>query len=143
MKILESIRQKLAFIGYLTDEGVFRYKFYHTIVSLGLILSVIAFQLTAAIYMWRHLQMGDIENSLYAGLDVPATSMVIGTLLTIMYSKEKVRKVIDDFQNIFDKCKDRYHSTTHRVRVNLFYLQARTNIRLSSLCGLTNFVRNF
>lgn len=107
MKILESIRQKISFIGYLTDEGIFRNTFYHAIVSVVLILIVFTFQLTAAIYVLRHLQIGDIENSLYAGLDVPATSMLIGTLLTILYNKKKVREVIDNFQNIFDKCKDR------------------------------------
>lgn len=117
MKILESIRQKLAFIGYLTDDGFFRYTFNHTLISLVLILILFAFQLTAAIYMLRHLQIGDIENSLYAALDVPATSMVIGTFLTIMYNKKKVREVIDDFQIICDKCKDRnaiQHSLTER-----------------------------
>lgn len=61
---------------------------------------------TATIYMVRHLQMGDIENSLYAALDVPATLLVIGTYLTMVYNKEKVRKVLDDFQEIFDKCND-------------------------------------
>lgn len=61
-------------------------------------------ELGAAIYMVRHLQSGDIKNSLYAGLDVPGVVIIFGTYLTIMCNTEKLRQVIDDLQKIFDEC---------------------------------------
>lgn len=106
MKILQSIRRIFVILGYLADDDrIFRYDFFHTLVSLTILLIVFAMALTSVIYMVRHLQIGDIENSLFASLATLVASMAIGTYLLIIYNKTKLRRVIDDFQKIFDECK--------------------------------------
>lgn len=61
----------------------------------------------SAIYVVRHLQTGDIERSLQAGIQVTGAAQVIGSMFTMMYHKEKVQKVVDGFQEIFDQCKSK------------------------------------
>lgn len=55
----------------------------------------------------HHLQDGDIESTLLAAYQVTGTIPLIVSFSTIMYHKEKVRKVMDTFQQISDECK--YH----------------------------------
>lgn len=105
MKIFESTQQKFISIGYLSDVRSSGHGYYHIAVPTVISILLIAMEVTAAIYAMQHFLMGDIENSLYAGLDVPGTILVLGTFLTILYNKEKLREVIDSFQEIFDSCK--------------------------------------
>lgn len=105
MKIFELTQQKFLSIGYLSDVRSSGHGYYHIVVPIVISILLIAMEVMAAIYAVLHFQMGDIENSLYAGLDVPGTILVIGTYLTVLYNKQKLRKVIDSFQEIFDSCK--------------------------------------
>lgn len=105
MKILQNIQRIFSIIGYLPDP---RDHWQRIIVPIMVLITLISMEVSAAVYAVRHIQSGDIENSLYAGLDVPGTLLMIGTYLTIMYHKEKVRQVIDDFQKIFDECNDAF-----------------------------------
>lgn len=105
MEILQSIRRHFALIGFLPDERVFRYESCHTLLSLFIFSLFIEQVLASLIFLIRHLQMGDIERGLYAGFQVSLGIAVIGSFVTIMYNKDKVREVIVSFLNIFDECK--------------------------------------
>lgn len=104
MKILRYTRQVLAFIGYLSDKRIFRFKFFHTILSLLLFIILILLELASSFYVVHHLQIGDVQNGLYGALQVTATILLIGGYCTIMYHKDNVRQVIDEFQIISKKC---------------------------------------
>lgn len=103
MKILRNHRSVLAFIGILTNENIFRWKFLHTMVSLILALTLITFELVSVVYVVRQFRLGHIENCLLAGFQVTGLTPLLGSVLTIMHHQEKVQKVIDGFQKIFDK----------------------------------------
>lgn len=103
MKTLESIRKLFLITGYLSDGGIFRCNFCHKFVSLFILFLVLVFEFTSVIYVVRHLQIGDIANSLYAGLQVAAMLPAIGSFFTLMYHKEKVQELFHNFQNLFDR----------------------------------------
>lgn len=114
MKIFELIQEKFTTFGYLSTHRDSGCNIYHIIAPIFILISLTMMGSLAAVYSVRHFLMGDIENSLYAGLDVPATLLLIGTYSTVLYNKKKLRKVIDEFQEIFDKCKNRI-SNEHRA----------------------------
>lgn len=114
MKTLKSIRQAFAFIGYLPGDGKFR----HKIVSLLIVLILFAFELTSVIYMVRHLQFGDIANSMFAGLEAAATFTEIGSLFSLIYHRKKVQRVFDSFQQICDRIIDKNKPSA------VFFIQA-------------------
>lgn len=103
MKILDSIRKVFAIAGYLPDEKIFRYEFCQIIVPLCILLLMIVFQMTSVIYMVRHLQIGEIESSLYAGFEAAVLLPALGSFFTLMYHKENIRRVCDDLQKIYDR----------------------------------------
>lgn len=143
MEILLFNRRTLAFLGFLPREPIFRYKFLHTIVSLIILLILFVFELMSAIYVVRHLQMGDIESSLQAGIQVTGAAQVIGSMFTMMYHKEKVQKVVDGFQKIFDQCTSKWTSGCQRNHDNSYYfLQPKIQAQHISFCKLTNSVKN-
>lgn len=104
MKILLNTRRALAIIGYLPGERIFRFQIVHSIISLLLAILLNAFVATSVVFVVRHLQIGDIENSLQATFQVLGTIPLIASFVTIIYHKEKVRSVIDTLQEISNKC---------------------------------------
>lgn len=54
-------------------------------------------------YMMRRLLMGEMEMSLYGGFQVAAAVCDICCATTIIIHRQKVRTVIDGFQQIFDR----------------------------------------
>lgn len=104
MGILNLIQHSLAFVGFLSGKAIFRSRFLHAIVSLNILGNLIGFVMTGLVYIVRHLQIGDVENSLHAAFQVSGTIPLIVSFCTIMYHKEKLRKVIDTFQQIYDRC---------------------------------------
>lgn len=144
MKIFGLIQKKFTSIGYLSAEQNSGSDFYHIIAPILIAFTLILMEVAATIYSWRHFQMGDIENSLYAGLDVPGTALVIGTFLSVLYKKENVRIVIDALQDIFDKCENLNFISVGltRLQLNTIYLQVKIPLRQFSLLKPTNLLRN-
>lgn len=111
MEILSYTRRALAIIGYLPGERIFRFQIVHSIISLLLATLLSAFVATSVVYVVRHLQIGDIENSLQATFQVLGTIPLIASFVTIIYHKEKVRSVIDTLQQISNKCNYQFVSS--------------------------------
>lgn len=104
MEMFRLIRKTFAFIGFISGERIFRVQLCQTIVPIIILLILMAYESSCVVYFVRNLQIGDIENSLYAVLEASALTSSIGSFVTIMYHKKSVRKLIEIFQETFDKC---------------------------------------
>lgn len=100
MEILSFLKRVLACVGYLAEERSFRYKF----CPLFILMTVILFELSCVVYFIRNLQNGDFENRVHAVFQVSGLLRGLATLLTIICRKDKVREVVAEFQEIFNKC---------------------------------------
>lgn len=109
MKILRLTRDVLAFIGYLSDEPIFRFKIIHTTISVLIAVILIAFGLTSSIYAVKHLQIGQYAESLYAVWEIVSMVQTLASFGTIMIHKNNIREVIDEFQKIFNNC-NKWHA---------------------------------
>lgn len=111
MKILEASRRISAIIGIcsLSDD------LHHTnnvcakigqilsiILVLVLLISLDTFSVCHAVV---HLEMGDLENSLFALIQVIAISSTIASYISLIYEMKGVRRCFQRLQNIFDRCK--------------------------------------
>lgn len=145
MKIIELIQEKFTSFGYLSAHRDSGCNIYDIIAPIFILITLTMMGSLAAVYSVRHFLMGDIENSLYAGLDVPATLLLIGTYSTVLYNKKKLQNVIDEFQEIFDKCKNRIsHENTVLMMICVkSNLQAKMNRRLFSLYVPIRLFRKF
>lgn len=119
MEILSLIRQTFAVIGYISDGRIFRSRRHQTVVSVIVLMILIAYELSCAVYFVQNLQVGEIENSLYAVLQASALTSSIGSFLTMIYHKESIRMLISHLQNTFDKVAEK-PSTVFFLRVNEF-----------------------
>lgn len=104
MKILRNNRRAFALMGFLSDERIFAFPHGHTIANFLFVLILVVEDVTSITYMMRHLKIGDMQNALYASLQIPAVVPAIVILITMMYDKDKVRDVIGGFQKICDQC---------------------------------------
>lgn len=106
MEILRNNRVVFAYIGYLSDRRIIRSRLLQVLGSLLVLIILIIYELTSAVYILQHLQIGDIENCLYAAIQAVLVVSAICSFLSIMYhNKERVRRVLDEFQKIVDQCK--------------------------------------
>lgn len=123
--VLHLTQRALAFVGFFAGKQIFRYKCLHTLVSLLILINLLTFVSTSVVYIVIHLQMGDIENVLQACYQVTGTVPLLASFFTIMYHKEKVAKLIDAFQKIFNRCTEYWVSTCAQIeQLNLFYFFA-------------------
>lgn len=119
MEILSLIRQTFAVIGYISDERIFHSPLQQTVVSVIVLMILIAYELSCAVYFVRNFRIGEIENSLYAVLQASALTSSIGSYLTMMYHKESIHELIGRLQNTFDKVAEK-PSTIFFLRANDF-----------------------
>lgn len=107
MEIIETIQRIFTFTGLCTRKGGNdrRTNIYQALVFTFILMLYSLFGLASSVYVVRHLRMGDIENSLYAGFQVAAIFSAIGSFLTVGYRKQKVRIIIDKIQKIVDDSK--------------------------------------
>lgn len=123
MKLLSFTQRVLAFVGFMSGQRIFSVKWIHTIVSLLILVILIALESTSAVFMVKHLLIGEFQQSFQAGFQVTGTLPLIGSFVTFVYHKENIRKVIAAFQKIFDQCNSG-HSKGDRQFDNIFsYLQ--------------------
>lgn len=107
MKILRYIRLSMAILGFLPNQRLFRFKWSQAIVTLLVFVILIGFELSSALYVLRHLQIENIADCLYAGIQITGVLPALGTLFTIFVNKrDKVQRLIDNFQKVSDKCNE-------------------------------------
>lgn len=77
MEILHKNRLIFDCIGYLSDERIFRSQLFQALGSVIILIILIVYELTSAVYIVRNLQTGDIENGFFAAFQaVPVVSAI-------------------------------------------------------------------
>lgn len=104
-EIIKTIQRILIGTGLCTRKGGNdrRTNIRQALVFSFILILYSLFELASTVYVVRHLRMGDIENSLYAGFQVAAIFSTIGCFLTVGYRKQEVRTIIDEIQKIVDE----------------------------------------
>lgn len=105
MQILKIVQDVLKLIGLCSVSGKylqFRQKLFGLFVLLVLVAGM---SLGSAVYIFYHIQMGEVENSLYAFFQFAAAFGDANMILAISFQKDKVKKIIDELQNLYDQCK--------------------------------------
>lgn len=105
-KIFRNFRRVFFFVGYLPEERILDGKYGHAVTSFLFICTLFACELTSIAYVVHHWKIGDYKNSLFACLQVAAIIPSIASFCTIMYHRDQLREVIDQFQRIFDECNE-------------------------------------
>lgn len=107
MEVLRLIREILVFIGLCElngSEAFVRTKWHQRFHFTIILFTIIAMDLSSVIYGWKHVKIGDVENSLYAAVQGSASFCIIGSLITIAWHKKKVGEIFDKFQVLADNC---------------------------------------
>lgn len=108
MQVLRLTRKILVIIGLCElsgNEWLIRTKFRQRLCFSTILTVIIAMEVSSILYVWHHIRIGDIENSLYAAFQVAAAFCIIGSLITIFFQKKKVRAILDGFQVVANNCK--------------------------------------
>lgn len=108
MEVLRVTRQvyKIYGICSLPEESDFRSKL-SQMSSVALVLTVmIAYQWSNVHYFVEHLLMGDIENSLFASIQVIGLLSLFTSLVSLNYKMKTVFRFFETLQNLYDECKD-------------------------------------
>lgn len=111
MEILRLSQRAFTFVGFIPGKQIFRLKIVHTIISLFILLNLFVLVATSVVYVVRHLQIGYIENVLKASFQISATTPLLASFITIIYHRDKVREVIETFQEISNKCNLNFRGT--------------------------------
>lgn len=106
MEVLRLSRRILTVMGIclLPNGSSFSLEFGQMV---GAILTLVMCILTAwysALYCLEHYQMGDIDQNLFAVIQLVATVPTIPSLFSLIYRKANFRDYFDKIQTIFDKC---------------------------------------
>lgn len=104
MQVIANVQNTLKVIGLCTVPN----KYFRLLqrVMCAIILLLLSAMYTASLtYAFDHLQMGDIENTLYACFQAAAAICDTGCIFTMSFQKNNVRKIIDELQKLYDECK--------------------------------------
>lgn len=68
-----------------------------------LFLALFALKIASSVFLWNHIEIEDIENSLYAFFQTYAILCAIRCTISIGCHRTKVRKVFDLIHSAVDK----------------------------------------
>lgn len=122
-EIISTIQGILTFAGLCTRKGGNdrRTNIQQRLVFSCILMLYLLFEVASTIYVVRHLKIGDIENSLYAGFQVLAIFSTIGCFLTVGYHKQKVRIIIAEIQKLVDQSILASKQKQFRILENSFF----------------------
>lgn len=105
MQVLKIVQDVLKLIGLCSVPGKYL-QFQQKIICLFVLLVLVTgMSLGSAVYIFYHMKMGEVENSLYAFFQFAAAFGDANMILAISFQREKVKKIIDELQSLYDQCK--------------------------------------
>lgn len=105
MQILKSVQNIFKFIGLCSLSVSNKYlRFGQQIICLIVLIMLVFMSSASLLYIYRRMQVGDLENSSYASFQLAAFTCDIGSILSISYRKDKVKIIIDELQDVYDQC---------------------------------------
>lgn len=119
MQVLKIVQDVLKLIGLCSVPG--KYLQQKIVFLFVLLVLVPGMSLTSAVYIFYHMEMGEVENSLYAFFQFAAGFGDANMILAISFQREKVKKIIDELQSLYDQCKFT-EAEFPRIKSNLFPL---------------------